>query len=72
LISAWTTVDRKNKYEFRLRVAKRKEAVAGSATTTAPTTPAKAPEAPRQAAAAGQAAAPQISVGDVDTGNDAA
>lgn len=27
LINAWTTVDRKEKYEFRLRVAKRKDAV---------------------------------------------
>lgn len=28
LIQAWTTVDRKEKYEFRLRVAKRKEVTA--------------------------------------------
>lgn len=35
LINAWTNVDRKDKYEFRLRVAKRKELAAGAGAQSA-------------------------------------
>ena len=35
LVSAWTNVSRGDKYEFKLRVAKRKEAVQGASAATA-------------------------------------
>ena len=37
LVSAWTNVSRGDKYEFKLRVAKRKEAVTGAPAATGPT-----------------------------------
>jgi len=51
LIQAWTNVDRKDKYEFRLRVSKRKN-FAGQTTPTKPSQHDLPSLSPSQAAAA--------------------
>ena len=53
LIQAWTTVDRKDRYEFKLRVIKRKEATAGAQISTSAAT------AEPKASQSGQAGAAQ-------------
>lgn len=52
LIKSWTMIDRKDKYEFRLRVSKRKDATQAAVTTqNVATTPAASDSRPQSAAA---------------------
>ena len=56
LIQAWTTVDKKDKYEFRLRVAKRKDAANGGAAAGPNAGPEKIVPGATNVSAAGQQA----------------
>ena len=55
LVSAWTNVSRGDKYEFKLRVAKRKEAVAGAPAATGPTSAASSTQPQATSVAEGAA-----------------
>lgn len=57
LIAAWNDVDRKDKYEFRLRVAKRRP---GDDAPSTPATPAKAEPVTAAAGSAAVQMDPQV------------